>query len=299
MEKIHIIDLEFLKEQHTIATFLIETRDGPILIETGPESCWPQLRKQIHQLGFQLQDIKHVLLTHIHFDHAGAAWKLAETGATIYVHPSGFPHLASPQRLWNSAAQIYGDEMNRLWGEMQPISEAQLKEVNHGEILNFGDISIKALHTPGHAVHHVAYQMEDMIFTGDVAGVKINNGPVVPPCPPPDIHLENWKTSLQLLKDLNPNRFYLTHFGVIESPLPHLEELEIILNDWANWMKYHYIHKNDPSTITPLFIAYTENQLRLKGLDKSDIQRYELANPSWMSVAGLMRYWKLRDQGRI
>lgn len=299
MSKIHILDLHFLEEQQTIASFLVETQEGPILIETGPESCWPQLQNQIHQVGYKVNDIKHVLLTHIHFDHAGAAWKLAETGASIYVHPTGLPHLASPERLWNSAAQIYGEEMTRLWGEMKPIAEAQLHEVNHGEILKFGNINIKALHTPGHAVHHVAYQMDDIVFTGDVAGVKINQGPVVPPCPPPDIHLEDWGKSLQILRDLKPKKFYLTHFGIIDSPILHVEELEKNLRDWANWMKYHYLQKNDPSLIIPLFMTYTENQLVSAGLNKADIQRYEYANPSWMSVAGLMRYWKLRDQGKI
>jgi glyoxylase-like metal-dependent hydrolase (beta-lactamase superfamily II) len=299
MSKIHILDLHFLEEQQTIASFLIETEKGPILVETGPESCWPQLQRQIQQVGFQLKDIKNVLLTHIHFDHAGAAWKMAEAGASIYVHPTGFPHLASPERLWNSAAQIYGGEMKRLWGEMKPIPEAQLNEVGHGENLNFGDITIKALHTPGHAIHHVAWQVDDLVFTGDVAGVKINKGPVVPPCPPPDIHLEDWKKSIHLLRDLKPKKLYLTHFGIIDSPQQHLDELEKILMEWANWIKYHYIQNNDPSFITPLFMAFTENQLRSEGLNKEDIQRYELANPSWMSVAGLMRYWKLYDLGRL
>lgn len=299
MAKIHIIDLHFLQEDHTIASFLIETQEGPILIESGPESCWAQLRQGINNLGYQVRDIKHVLLTHIHFDHAGAAWKLAETGASIYVHPVGLPHLASPERLWNSAAQIYGDDMNRLWGEMNPIPEAQLRQIGHGEEFKIGELSVRAFHTPGHAVHHVAWQLGESVFTGDVAGVKINRGPVVPPCPPPDIHLQDWKKSIDLLKNLDPQQLYLTHFGIIDQPTAHLNKLEEILMDWAHWMKLHYKNNNDQAVITPLFMAYTENQLRSKGLSESDIHRYESANPSWMSVAGLMRYWKLHDQGRL
>src|SRR5690606_8760452 len=236
---------------------------------------------------------------HIHFDHAGAAWKLAELGAVIYVHPIGLPHLASPERLWNSAAQIYGNEMQRLWGQMMPIHESQLKEVQDGEILDFGGVNSNALYTPGHAVHHISWQLWDTIFTGDVAGVKINQGPVVPPCPPPDIHLENWKASISLLRKHNPKIFYLTHFGKIEDPKSHLNELEAILDDWANWIKPYYIQKKDPREIIPNFMAYTQGQLKTKGVQKTDIQRYELANPSWMSVTGLLRYWKLKDQGRI
>lgn len=299
MEKIHIIDLNFLQNHQTIAAFLIESREGPILVETGPESTWPQLKEGINNLGYQPEDIKHVLLTHIHFDHAGAAWKLAELGAIIYVHPAGLPHLASPEKLWNSAAQIYGDKMERLWGRMKPIRETQLKEVYHGEILDFGEVHFQALHTPGHAVHHVAWQLSDIIFTGDVAGVKINQGPVVPPCPPPDIHLENWKASIILLRDLNPKQFYLTHFGRVDEPQAHLNDLEVILMNWADWVKLHYEQKTEVPEITSSFVEYTKNQLISFGVNEAGIQRYELANPSWMSVAGLMRYWKLKDQGRL
>ncbi|MEX2595044.1 MAG: MBL fold metallo-hydrolase [Anditalea sp.] len=299
MAKIHIIDLNFLQENQTIAAFLIETNKGPILIETGPESTWTQLEKGINMLGYQPADIKHVLLTHIHFDHAGAAWKLAESGSTIYVHPIGLPHLASPERLWNSAAQIYGKDMERLWGKMKPVPEDQLKEIHQGEYLQLGDLTIKALHTPGHAVHHIAWQLDNIIFTGDVAGVKINQGPVVPPCPPPDIHLENWIASIALLKEQNPKQIYLTHFGRVDEPQAHLDELEEILINWANWMKPHYEHQNDPKRITPKFMDYTKNQLKAKGVSMMDIQRYEYANPSWMSVNGLLRYWRLKDQGRI
>src|SRR5690606_24270805 len=201
---IHIIDLDFLNENQTIAAFLIVSKVGPILVETGPESTWMQLEEGINKLGYQVEDIKHVLLSHIHFDHAGAAWKLADAGAAIYVHPLGLPHLASPERLWNSAAQIYGEDMNRLWGKMKPIPEGQLIEARHGENLIVGEIEFTALHTPGHAIHHIAWQLGEVVFTGDVAGVKIDKGPVVPPCPPPDSHLENWKTSITVLRQIQP-----------------------------------------------------------------------------------------------
>lgn len=299
MANIHIIDLNFLDENQTIAAFLIETIKGPILIETGPESTWDQLKKGINRHGYQLTDIQHVLLTHIHFDHAGAAWKLAASGANIYVHPAGLPHLASPEKLWKSAAQIYGEDMERLWGKMMPVPKAQLREIHHGETSQVGELTIKALHTPGHAVHHIAWQLNDVIFTGDVAGVKINRGPVVPPCPPPDIHVENWKASIALLKEQNPKQIYLTHFGRIDEPVNHLSDLEEILNDWANWIKPHYDQQNQPKDIIPKFMDYTQKQLKDKGVSDRDLQRYEYANPSWMSVAGLLRYWKLKEQGRI
>lgn len=299
MENINIIDLNFLEEKQTIAAFLVESEGGPVLVETGPESTWPQLESGINRLGYQISDIHHVLLSHIHFDHAGAAWKMAAAGARVYVHPLGLPHLASPERLWQSAAKIYGDDMDRLWGEMRPIPTNRLQEVQHGEKLELEGLEFKALHTPGHAIHHIAWQLGEVLFTGDVAGVKINKGPVVPPCPPPDINIEAWKESIAMLKKSAPKQLYLTHYGVVENPEHHLEALEEIIMDWANWMKPHYDQGADPQRITPKFMEYTRNMLVESGVSEPDIHRYESANPSWMSVAGLMRYWKLKEQGRI
>lgn len=299
MAKIHTIDLHFQKEKHSIASYLIETENGPILIETGPMSTFEYLKKGIEDLGYQIKDISSILLTHIHFDHAGAAWKFAEHGAKIFVHPIGVPHLQHPEKLWNSAAQIYGDEMETLWGEMKPIPEDQLDGVKEGQIIEFGDVEIQVIYTPGHAVHHNAYQIDDVIFTGDVAGVKIENGPVVPPCPPPDINIELWKASLQKLRNRNPKALYLTHYGRQENPLEIIDHLEVMLDDWANYIKPFYDDQIPADTIVPLFVEYTEKQLRDQGLSKDEITVYEYANPSWMSVNGLLRYWKLKDQGRI
>jgi len=111
---IEILDLHFMNESDAIASFLIESTDGLILIETGPESTFETLTKAISDAGYDWKDVKHVLLTHIHFDHAGAAWKFADNGAKIYVHPIGLPHLQNPERLWNSAKRIYEDQMEVL-----------------------------------------------------------------------------------------------------------------------------------------------------------------------------------------
>lgn len=299
MLKTHIIDLGFLDSQEAIASFLIETQYGPILIETGPDSTFPKLQKGIEQLGFRLHDIKNVFLTHIHFDHAGAAWQFAKLGAKIHLHPLGLPHLASPEKLWESAARIYGQEMDRLWGKMEPIPESLLVPVGHLEIISVGNISLKALHTPGHAVHHIAWKVDGDIFTGDVAGVKIKDGPVVPPCPPPDIDIENWKRSIQLILECRPDRLFLTHYGIVEKPKEHLEALVHVLDAWSEWMKPYFEKEIPQETIIPEFMKYTKGEMVAKGMAAETIQVYEYANPSWMSVAGLMRYWKLKSQGRI
>lgn len=299
MTKIHCIDLQFKDEPHSIASFLIETEQGPILIETGPASTFDILKKGIEDLGYQIKDIQNILLTHIHFDHAGAAWKFAEHNAKIYVHPIGVPHMERPEKLWNSAAQIYGDQMNSLWGEMKPIPEDQIVGVKDGDIIEFGDTTFHVLYTPGHAVHHNAYRLDNVIFTGDVAGVKIGNCPVLPPCPPPDINIGLWKQSIEKLRSQNADQLYLTHFGLQENPNQLFDDLEEKLDDWANFIYPFYVDQTPSDEIIPLFMSYTQQQLRSYGLTDEEIETYECANPSWASVNGLLRYWKLKEIGRI
>ena len=296
---IQIIDLNFLDTKQSIGSFLIPTAKGPVLIESGPETTFSVLKAGIEKAGYKIEDIHAVLLTHIHFDHAGAAWKFAKNGTKIYVHQVGLPHLANPEKLWNSAAQIYGDDMNRLWGKMEPIPEDLLIAANDGDVINFGNVQFKVIYTPGHAVHHNAYQLNDVIFTGDVAGCKIANGPVVPPCPPPDIDLGLWKKSIQKLKDANPSALYLTHFARQEHPVQLLEELEIELDNWANFIKPFFDAGTPAHEIVPQFMQFTSQAFKTKGLTDTEIQIYEYANPSWMSVNGLLRYWKLKQQGRL
>ncbi|WP_209330325.1 MBL fold metallo-hydrolase [Lunatimonas salinarum] len=300
MRKVEILDLQFQDANETIGAFLVESSEGLILIETGPESTFSMLKHKVAALGYQISDIRHVLLTHIHFDHAGAAWKLAKGGAQIYVHPVGSPHLASPERLWNSASLIYGKEnMEKLWGRMEPISQHAITEAAHGESFVFGDVVFTAWHTPGHASHHIAWEFEGGLFAGDVGGVKICGGPVVPPCPPPDIHLEAWAASLGLIRKIAPSRLFLTHFGVVDEVGSHLSELELSIDSWAKWMKNEFDKGATVDDTTPRFMEFTRSQMNILRISEDVQSLYEYANPSWMSVAGLMRYWKLKAQGRL
>lgn len=292
---IYPIDLHFLGHEHTIAAYLIKTDIGPVLIETGPHSTLPWLEKGLQKHGYELSDIKKVFLTHIHLDHAGAAWVFAELGATIYVHPFGARNIADPSKLMDSARRIYQEKMDMLWGQMNSIDEKQLHEVQHEEVFDLGNIKLKAWHTPGHAKHHIAWQLGDVAFTGDVAGVKIDQGMVVPPCPPPDINVEDWIASLNVLRKLDLQKLYLTHFEAIDNPQKHLDELENILWDWANWMKKEWQSGKSAEEITPIFMKYVAGQLTNAGLPEKDLPLYEAANPSWMSVAGLIRYWTKRE----
>ncbi len=295
MPKIEIIDLDFQGFEHVIAAYLLPTSEGPVLIETGPYSTFPKLKTGIGKLGYKLEDVRHVFLTHIHLDHAGAAWAFAEAGASIYLHPFGAKNMEDPSRLMESAKRIYQDRMDELWGQMKPIPANQLIEVGDQQSFDFGGLTIKALHTPGHAKHHIAWQAGDVVFTGDVAGVKIGQGPVVPPCPPPDINLEDWKSSIDVLRKADPSALYLTHYNKVETVDQHLDDLEKVLDKWAYWVKDQMNKGLSNEETIPLFMEYTAGQLHGAGLSEATVQRYESANPSWMSVAGLVRYWTKKE----
>ncbi|MBV6428762.1 MAG: hypothetical protein KIPDCIKN_03299 [Haliscomenobacter sp.] len=288
---VHVLDLHFKQLPETIAAFLLPLEEGVALVETGPYSTFPRLEAELHRLGYNLDDVRHVFLTHIHLDHAGAAWALAERGATVYVHPFGEKHLLQPERLMQSARRIYQDEMDALWGDMRPIAPQQLKTVGHGEKVDVGGHYLQAWHTPGHAVHHIVWQLDDIAFTGDVGGVKIANHLVVPPCPPPDINVEDWQQSIRLLRSMDLDAMYLTHFGPVFAVPAHLNQLEEQLLAWARWMLPFYEKQIPQEEITPLFQTFVANQLKEKGIDPLGIEQYEAANPSWMSVTGLLRYW--------
>ncbi len=293
---IHVLDLNFLGFNEAIAAFLIESTDGPILIETGPHSTYKHLTGQVKNAGFDIKDIKHVLLTHIHLDHAGAAWALARNGAKIYVHPFGAGHLEHPFKLMESARRIYQERMDELWGEMNDISKEQIVTPDDKEVLQLGGVEFHALYTPGHAKHHIAWKMGGALFSGDVAGVKIGNGPVVPPCPPPDINLEDWNHSIDRILESKVDQIYLTHFGQITDLDSHFDQLRTMLNDWGEWVRKNWESGMSIEEMTPKFSAYTEQQLRDLGVDDIGVKQYEAANPSWMSVAGLVRYWKKKSE---
>lgn len=294
-QMITTIDLNFLGQSKVIAAFLVETEEGPVLIETGPFSTFPNLILGLKKAGYKPQDVRHVLLSHIHLDHAGAAWYFAEHGANIYVHPVGAPHLIAPERLLASAKKIYQEKMDSLWGEMRPIPKEKLVLVDHKQRFKIGGRAFRALFTPGHAIHHVAWELDENLFTGDVGGVKIDRGIVVPPCPPPDINLEDWMASISLIKKRRYKKLFLTHFGEVANVKEHLVELQGRLVNWANWIKPYWENNTEPEQVVEEFKVYVAKQLSAGGVSQEGLERYEKANPAWMSVAGLMRYWRKKE----
>jgi glyoxylase-like metal-dependent hydrolase (beta-lactamase superfamily II) len=293
---VHLIDALHLGIPNVICIALVEC--GPselLLVDSGPESAFDAVVKGVRKLGFQPAHVRHLLASHIHLDHAGGAWRWAkEYGTKIYANPRGAPHLVDPSKLVGSAARIYGDKMNLLWGAAGTIPEDHVIAVEDNAELRFGSQQFRVLYTPGHAQHHNAYWLESerTVFAGDVAGVLIRKGPVIPPFPPPDIHLESWKDSLEKIRALSPASLHITHFGKIDDPPRTLEALEKRLFGWADWMKQRLLEGKSEMEIIPEFEKFTVQELLAGGTPNEDLVTYEQADPASMSVAGLARYWR-------
>src|SRR3954464_9377812 len=150
---IHVLDTNHLGRPGIIAATVLETSEGPILFDTGPESTFENVETELRKSGFDPRDIRHVFLSHIHFDHAGAAWRLAELGATVYVHPRGAPHLLDPTKLVNSATRIFGEDMQKLWGTIAPVRAASVRVLENNDVVRVGRLAVRAIETPGHASH--------------------------------------------------------------------------------------------------------------------------------------------------
>ena len=287
------IDLNFQNKPRAIASYLIKDGDAVALVESGPGSTLAGLEAGLRANGLSLPDVTHVLLTHIHLDHAGAAGRLARYGAQIYVHPVGAPHLLNPEKLIASAARIYGERMESLWGEFLPVTQDQLHVVNDAQEIQIGNLRFVALSTPGHAEHHHAYLFEDVCFSGDAGGVRIPGYPYLRvPMPPPELHIPKWRASLALLRKQKFARIAPTHFGIYDDPEWQLREVEKNLDAAERWLEQTMPSDPPVDELRASFTAWMEAQAREQGLSADVIRAYELANPIGMSADGLQRYWK-------
>jgi glyoxylase-like metal-dependent hydrolase (beta-lactamase superfamily II) len=294
--QIYTLDLNFLNCPQAIASYLIPYPDGFILIESGPGSTQDQLEKNINELGFELSQLTHLFLSHIHLDHAGAAGWLAErSGASVFVHPRGAPHMQDPSRLLASAARIYEDKMDTLWGDFHPVPETQLVILNDGDEIQAGPYCIRALDTPGHANHHLAYLLDEICFSGDVGGVRIQNGKVRSlrlPMPPPEFHPPRWRESIDKLKAEQISRIAPTHFGFYDDVHWHLDQLVTELDIIEDWMASIMPRGLDIEELRKEFLAWVQKRSQEQGLGETAQGALEKANPSGMSADGIKRYWE-------
>ena len=287
------LDLNFQGQGNSIAAYAVPHADGVVLIECGPGSTLPVLETALSKKGYSITDVTHVLLSHIHLDHAGAAGHLARKGADVYAHPMGAPHMLNPEKLIVSATRIYGDRMDTLWGEFLPVPENRLKVAEDAEEIVIGKLRFVPLATPGHANHHYVYLFEDLCFSGDVGGVRIPGFPMLRlPLVPPELHIELWQETIRKLQRLGIQRIAPTHFGVFDDAEWHLEQVLQNLEAAACWLEE--VMPNDPpiEELRVMFVEWMEDQAREMGLSEEAVKSYSLVNPLGMSADGLQRYWK-------
>jgi glyoxylase-like metal-dependent hydrolase (beta-lactamase superfamily II) len=278
------LDLLHGGDRRAIGAYLVETDDGLALHDCGPTTCVPALLEALGTRGVQLRDLRHLLLSHIHLDHAGATGVLVREhpGLAVHVSEVGAPHLVDPSRLEASARRLYGDAFDGLWGELAPVPEANVHVVGPDVV------GLACFPTPGHASHHVSYLHEDgTLYAGDTAGVRIAPGRFVfAPTPPPEVDLEAWERSLDELERRAPRRLALTHFGVFDDVERHLTDLRATMHEWAG----RVAHGMDE----PTFVAAARADV--SAVDPDEATAYDRAAPYWHCFRGLERYWRKRAE---
>jgi glyoxylase-like metal-dependent hydrolase (beta-lactamase superfamily II) len=275
------IDLLHAGAERTIGSYLVDTSEGPALFDCGPTSCLPALKAGLAARGLELGDVRNLLLSHIHLDHAGAAGVLVREhpDLTVWVSEVGAPHLVDPSKLERSARRLYGEHFDGLWGELAPTPAANVRVV--GERV----LGLECLPTTGHASHHVSYLHEDgTLYAGDAAGVRIQpHRGVFPPTPPPEFDLEAWQRTLAEIESRAPARLALIHFGLADDVQRHLAELRQRLEAWTA--------RVEAGATEEEFVAAARADL------PGEAETYERAMPFWQSYAGLARWAEQRRAG--
>jgi glyoxylase-like metal-dependent hydrolase (beta-lactamase superfamily II) len=266
-----LIDLLHLGRPRVIGAWCV----GDVLIDPGPSTCLQTLLPMLAQ-----RPPRVIALTHIHLDHAGASGSLVRRfpDAEVWVHELGVPHLIDPGRLLASAGRLYGEDMQRLWGEVLPVAPERIRTLRGGESL--GQFCVA--YTPGHASHHVVYlhRPTRVAYTGDVTGVRIGDGLVLAPTPPPDIDLDAWRASLDTIESWRPRRLALTHFGASEDVTTHLDALRARLR-WSEDLA----RRGDEDAFAGALRAEIADCA-----DRATAATYEQAMPPAQSYQGLARY---------
>jgi glyoxylase-like metal-dependent hydrolase (beta-lactamase superfamily II) len=268
-----------------VASYVLETEDGPALFDCGPTTCIPALETGLAEHGLELTEVRHLLLSHIHLDHAGAAGVLVRMHPDLQVHVSevGAPHLLDPSRLEASARRLYGDAFDELWGELTPIPPTNVREVDDRVV------GLDCFPTTGHAWHHVSYLADDgTLYAGDAAGVRLQGGRfVMPPCPPPEFDLEAWEETIREIERRAPTRLALVHFGLFDDVQEHLAALRETLARWSQ--------RVEDGMDEEAFIAAARYDV--EQTDPGDlVDELQRAGPYWHHFRGIERYWRTKRE---
>ena len=290
-----LIDLNFRGSPLVIATAVIEGRDGIALVDPGPTSCLPTLETGLQARGFSLRDVRTLLLTHIHLDHAGSTGTILERVPSIrvYVHERGAPHMIDPVKLLASVTRLSGNEMDTLWGAFLPVPADRVTALQGGERIEVAGRSLRVAYTPGHAKHHVSYldELSGLAYVGDTAGVRVGGDYMIAPTPPPDIDLDAWRASLDAIEAWQPVSLFLTHFGVVTPARAHLARFRETLTSAAEAVRVLLDAGGSDDEKIRAFVEQMRRDVRL-AMPETDARAAELAAPFHQLWQGLERYWR-------
>jgi glyoxylase-like metal-dependent hydrolase (beta-lactamase superfamily II) len=294
------VDLNFLGRPEIIATAILHGTAGVALVDPGPSTSLDHLTTSLTRKGIRFEDVRQILITHIHLDHAGATGSITAKfpHIEVVVHRRGAPHLADPSKLLASAGRLYQQDMDRLWGEVKPVDQARLRVIDGGERLEVVGREIETAYTPGHASHHVSYfdPGSRVAFVGDTAGIRRGSGVyVMPPTPPPDIDIEAWHESGKTILAWAPDTLFLTHFGPQHGARQHMQSMFENLDAWSAIVRRLLADAPlDDEQRQERFVdeAYLEIKRRIGEGQAADYVRAGGLNYSWQ---GLARYWRKRQ----
>ncbi len=300
------IDTGHFGNPGTIAVFALPLPSGGFaLVESGPASTRAAVLAGLREAGLDPADLRYLLLTHIHLDHAAAAGSLLEGGeGRLVVHEVGAPHMVDPSRLMASALRIYGDALASLWGTMQPVAAERVQAVTGGEALDVGGLRVRVIATPGHASHHVSYLLDDgTLFTGDSAGVRLSGAPLLRPAlPPPDLDLEAWEASALRMLAAHPERLVLTHFGPVtgrDAAASHLRDVPRRNREWSEAVLAGMNAGEDDAALVAAMQRLEDEELAAAGVLPGTRLRYKVTSDAAMTVAGVKRYFAKLHPERV
>jgi glyoxylase-like metal-dependent hydrolase (beta-lactamase superfamily II) len=290
------LDLLFVGTPRVIASVVLHGPGGAAIIDPGPSSTLPRLKAELKESGLSMADVRAIVLTHIHLDHGGASGTIVREhpGVRVYVHERGAPHMVDPAKLLASVTRLYGDAMDRLWGEVLPVPADAIVKLTGGERIEVCGRHLDVAYTPGHASHHVSYLAGDagIAFVGDTAGIRLNPGGfIVPPTPPPDIDLELWRDSLARIGRWNADTLFLAHFGPHAHSTVHLAEMADHI-DWASELAKLSLDRDATDDDREKWFADELRRALQRRGGPDDVRAYEVAGRFDLNWQGLARYWR-------
>lgn len=298
---VDFIDLQFRGTPHVVATAILQAADGVTLIDPGPTSCLPALERGLRDRGLTLRDVRSLLLTHIHLDHAGASGTIVERvpAVKVYVHERGAPHMIDPAKLLASVTRLWGDQMDSVWGAFLAVPAGQVTVLRGGERLSLAGTGIQVAYTPGHAKHHVSFLDEHsgMAYVGDTAGVRVGGDYLIAPTPPPDIDIEAWQESLNTIEAWQPVSLFLTHFGPVSPARAHLARFRTTIASAAEIAREMIAGGGSDEELARRFSEWMRQDAR-RFLAESEARAVELAAPFDQLWQGLARYWRKKGEGQ-